>query len=104
VKTAAVLFLALVVPMSAARASSEDAWNAFRADVARTCREAVADRIVAPIIAVDPHGSASHGFAMATGEALGPKGKPSRTRVSILCLYDKATKTVETSGETAFWK
>ena len=98
------LVLALVASAGAARASSDDAWNAFRADVAKACRDAVADRIVAPRVSVDPHGSASHGFAMAKGFALGPKGKPSNTTASILCVYDKATKAVETSGETAFWK
>ena len=103
-KATAGLVLALVASAGAARASSDDAWRGFRADVAKACRDAVADRIVAPSISVDPHGSASHGFAMAKGPAQGPKGKSSKTVVTILCVYDKATKAVETSGETGFWK
>ncbi len=103
-KTSAVLALALVISAGAARASSDDAWSAFRADVAKACRDAVADRIVAPTVSVDPHGSASHGFAMAKGFASGPRGRPAKTVVSIICVYDKATKAIETSGETAFWK
>jgi hypothetical protein len=96
--------MSLVAGAGAAQASSNDAWDVFRADVAKACRNAVADRIVAPTVVVDPHGSANHGFAMAKGFATGPQGKPSRKSVSILCVYDKGTKTVETSGETTFWK
>ncbi len=103
-KAAVFLFMGLVAGAGAAQASSDDAWNAFRADVAKACRDAVMDRIVVPIVVVDPHGSANHGFAMAKGVATGPKGKATKTTVSILCVYDKTTKSVETSGETAFWK
>lgn len=86
--------IALLLATTPAQASSEGAWREFRADVLKSCRKAVADKLENPAIAVDPFGSETYGVAIAKGVS-----KDAKARRAIDCIYDKKTKTIEASGE-----
>lgn len=86
-------FAATLMPV-AAFASSDDAWEAMRADVAAKCIEAAAGSIETPVAVVDPFGSASFGLALVSGKPKGADGK-----ISQICVYNKQTKAVELGGE-----
>ncbi len=75
-------------------ASSDDAWEAFRKDVAEQCLKAAADLFAAPVATVDPFGSASYGLALIRGKAKGADND-----IAAICVYDKKTKAVEIGGE-----
>ncbi|URK88248.1 hypothetical protein LP421_13015 [Rhizobium sp. RCAM05350] len=87
------LFAATLMPV-AAFASSDDAWEAMRTDVAAKCIEAAAGSIDAPAAVVDPFGSESFGLALVSGKPKGADGK-----ISQICVYNKQTKAVELGGE-----
>ncbi|KQS96409.1 MULTISPECIES: hypothetical protein [unclassified Rhizobium] len=87
------LLVAGLLPV-AALASSDDAWEAMRADVSAKCLEAAAGSIEAPQAVVDPFGSESFGLALVSGKPKGAEGK-----VSQICVYNKQTKAVELGGE-----
>ncbi|CAM5391430.1 hypothetical protein FALB51S_02046 [Frigidibacter albus] len=74
-----------------AAASSEDAWEAFRAEVDSACRALLADP-GEPLVEVDPFGSASYGVALIT-LAL-PEGTPDR----YVCIFDKHSRAAELAG------
>ena len=78
-----------------ALAASEDAWEAFRADVAAKCLTAAGPLFETATATVDPFGSESYGLALVTGPAKGATA----TTVSAICVYDKQAKTVEIGGE-----
>ena len=94
-KTAGILiglfFGMSVVPASA---SSDDAWQAFAADVEDKCRAAMSKVLKNPKLDVDSIGTENHGVAIGRGVVIGGK-----SRKAIVCIYDKKSKTVEISGE-----
>ncbi|WP_454848607.1 hypothetical protein [Rhizobium binxianense] len=84
----------LLAAAGAARASSDDAWKAFAADVEARCRTAAEATIEKPAAVVDPFGSEHYGLALVTGKPKGAKG-----RITHICVYDKQKKTVELGSE-----
>jgi hypothetical protein len=74
-------------------ASSGDAWAEFAAEVETACLAATAEIVPKGTAVVDPFGSESYGLAVVTGAT--PSGPP----VSIICVFDKASKAVEIGGE-----
>jgi len=89
------LALATLALCGPAFASSDDAWDAIRADVAAKCLAAAAPLFETAKATVDPFGSESYGLALIRGTAKGP----SETRITAICVYDKKTKAVEIGGE-----
>ncbi|SMQ86259.1 hypothetical protein SAMN06295905_3563 [Devosia lucknowensis] len=82
---------ALVITLSAisaATASSDDAWAEFAAEVEEGCRAATAEMLPDATVTVDPFGSENYGLAIVSGET-----------ASIVCVFDKKTKAVEIGGE-----
>jgi hypothetical protein len=77
-----------------ASASSPDAWEAFRQEVAAACIAAAAPLVENAAADVDPFGSQSYGLALVHGKA---KGGDSEIRA--ICVFDKETKAVEIGGE-----
>lgn len=75
-------------------ASTEDAWEEFRATVEKTCQAAAEELLEAPEIVVDPFGSESYGIAILTGRDVGGDGE----LLNVVCVFDKATGTVELGG------
>lgn len=90
---ATVMTLALLGAAPAC-ASSDDAWEAFRKDVADQCLKAAADLFAAPSATVDPFGSENYGLALIRGKAKGADNE-----IAAICVYDKKTKKVEIGGE-----
>jgi hypothetical protein len=78
-----------------ALAASDDAWEAFRADVEAKCLAAAEPLFQTATATVDPFGSASYGLALVTGPAKGA----TETTISAICVFDKQAKTVEIGGE-----
>lgn len=89
----AVITLALLGAAPAC-ASSDDAWEAFRKDVADKCLAAAKDLFAAPAATVDPFGSQSYGLALIHGKAKGADAD-----IAAICVYDKKTQQVEIGGE-----
>lgn len=87
------VFAAMLMP-AAAFASSDDAWEAMRADVSAKCIKAAAGSIEKPKAVVDPFGSESFGLALVSGKPKGAKGE-----ITQICVYNKQTKAVELGGE-----
>lgn len=77
-------------------ASSPQAWEEFRRDVESACRAASETHLGDAQIVVDPFGSQSYGLALLTGPSL-EDGSPQ----SLICVYDKASRTVEVGGVLA---
>lgn len=92
------LLVASLLPVVAS-AASPDAWAAFRRDVEASCRAAAATLIEAPIVTVDPFGSASYGLAVLSGKAL-----DDGLQSSLVCVYDKTTHQSEIGGAMALQK
>ena len=90
----AVLSLALAAP--AAHASSSDAWEAFRADVEKSCLASLPEALGTPNVFVEPTGTES--FGIAAVEGLSPEAK---SQITYVCIYDKQKKTVEVSPPIA---
>jgi hypothetical protein len=83
-----------------ARASSDDAWAAFRADVTRACTAQAKKNYADAVVVVDAFGSASYGFALVYAHLPAPKGAMLAPGLAtIVCVYDKKTKKAELSGE-----
>ncbi len=93
-RTTLIALIATAVLPSVSFASSDDAWEAMRADVSAKCLEAAAGSIEAPQAVVDPFGSESFGLALVSGKPKGADG-----RISQICVYNKQTKAVELGGE-----
>src|SRR5664279_3897302 len=74
--------------------SSDDAWEAFRKDVADKCLKAAEPQFATATATVDPFGSPSYGLALIRGKAKGGD-----TEIAAICVYDKKAKTVEIGGE-----
>jgi hypothetical protein len=88
------VFAALLLTTTPALASSDDAWKTFRENVQTSCAKAVAGRLKDAKIDVDPFGSESYGVAIARGVSADAKAPR-----AIVCIFDKRSKAVETSGE-----
>lgn len=84
------LALAALTALPAA-ASSEDAWEAFRAEVDSACR-ALIPGPGEPMVEVEPFGSASYGVALIT-LAL-PEGGSER----YACIFGKQSRAAELTG------
>jgi hypothetical protein len=76
-------------------ASSDDAWDAFRKDVATQCLKAAEPLFATAEATVDPFGSSSYGLALIHGTARGTAA----SEISAICVYDKKARTVEIGGE-----
>jgi hypothetical protein len=82
-----------------ASASSDQAWSAFRADVATKCTAAAKKIYANPIVVVDPNGSESYGIALVYARPPAPKGSPPAAGLAtVVCIYNKRTKAAELSG------
>lgn len=77
-----------------ARASSDEAWSTFRADVEAACLKAADPLFSQAVARVDPFGSESYGLALMSGTAKG-----SDAGIAAICVYDKKTGAVEIGGE-----
>ncbi|MGF0536870.1 hypothetical protein ACQQ2Q_02670 [Agrobacterium sp. ES01] len=82
----------LLLGAGPALASSDEAWKQFAADVETRCLAASKSLVRAEKIAVDPLGTQSYGVAILTGRAVGAD-----EAVSLVCVYDKQSKTAEVS-------
>jgi hypothetical protein len=76
-------------------AASDDAWEAFRADVALKCLAAAEATFVNAKATVDPFGSEHYGLAFVTGNARGAEA----TAIRAICVYDKQTQAAELGSE-----
>ena len=76
-------------------ASSDDAWKAFGKDVEKACKTATNSSIKNAKVTVDPFGSESYGLAIVHGQSVHNK----KTKLNIICVYDKKNKTVEIGSE-----
>ncbi|OWJ64222.1 hypothetical protein BWR60_25985 [Inquilinus limosus] len=65
-------------------------------DVEAKCLEAAASKVTMPRIVVDPHGSDHYGLAVVGGKRPGESGG-----ISLICVYDRASRTVELGGPIA---
>lgn len=81
----------LALAATPAAASTDEAWQEFRADVERACT-ALAPSQGETAIEVNPFGSESYGAALLITTL--PDGGADR----YICIYDKATKTAEMTG------
>jgi len=84
----------LTVPAMPVVASSDDAWEQFRKDVAADCLAAASPIFGMASARVDPFGSESFGLALVTGTE-----KSTGEAIAVICVYDKKTKRVEIGGE-----
>jgi|GEM_PF-349829 len=73
-----------------AAASTDEAWDAFRADVTAQCTTAAQQTLSDIQVRVDPFGSEQYGLALIDGVA-----ERADTRSQLICVYDKQEKTVE---------
>lgn len=76
---------------TSASASSDDAWEEFRAEVETSCRSAAGDILETPEIVVDPFGSESYGIAVLVGVERGGDDVPR----SVVCVFDKASRSAQ---------
>lgn len=92
----ALVGLALAGP---AAATSPDAWQEFRQQVATNCAKlAMARDFQAVTVEVDPFGTQSYGVALVTGvlkKGLGP--------ARAICVLDKKTGKAELGEESTSW-
>lgn len=92
------LFLTCASP-SAARASSDDAWTAFRANVTTACTAQARKLYANPLVVVDPFGSESYGVALVYARTPLPRNStPDNSLTTVVCVYDKKTHKAELSG------
>ena len=82
--------LALLAGISAAHASSPDAWNEFRDTVQAKCVAAASNAMTVSHIQVDPYGSEKYGIAILTG-----KEKGSDEISHAVCIFEKQTEHAE---------
>lgn len=92
-KQAVFAAIALAAITTTAFASSGDAWAEFAAEVDAGCVAATAGFFDTASAVVDPFGSENYGLAVVTGKT------PAGTTASIICVFDKQTRTVEIGGE-----
>jgi hypothetical protein len=96
----ACLALALLCALpSGARASSDDAWTGFRANVTTACTAQAKKVYANPLVVIDPFGSDSYGIALVYARTPAPKGAPpDNSLTTAVCVYDKKTHKAELSG------
>ena len=83
----------MIASSGKALASSDDAWEDFRAAVEAGCLQASAGVLDDPVAVVDPFGSQHYGLAVLTGNEAGTK-----VAKSVICVYDKQDLTAEIGG------
>ena len=88
-----------------ALASSDEAWEAFRASVVATCQALVEAPDVADVtIEVDPFGTQTYGAALVTVERSRQDNVDGTGAVEaapydrMICIYDKQSKVAELTG------
>ncbi|MES1924259.1 hypothetical protein [Salinisphaera sp. T31B1] len=87
----ALFALILAEPVvSTAHASSEAAWESFRADVENRCTAAAQPHLSDIRVRVDPFGSADYGLALIDGVA-----ERAERRSQLICVYDKHDASVQ---------
>ncbi|MEM9908545.1 MAG: hypothetical protein AAF921_26385, partial [Cyanobacteria bacterium P01_D01_bin.44] len=89
------LLLTVSVPFGlllASKASSPNAWDAFRQDVQTEMELAVAERFQTYQIEIDPYGTESYGIAIATGQSA-----TDGSQLLIVGVYDKRSQHLEIS-------
>ena len=91
---ATIVAFGTVICAATALAASDDAWEAFRADVEAKCLAAAEPLFASATATVDPFGSESYGLALISGTAKGADAE-----IAAICVYDKQAKTVEIGGE-----
>jgi hypothetical protein len=92
------LALLSALPLGA-RASSDDAWTHFRADVTTACTAQAKKVYANPLLVVDPFGSDSYGVALVYARTPAPRGAPpGNSLATAICVYDKKTHKAELSG------
>ncbi|MDE2445973.1 MAG: hypothetical protein KGO94_07330 [Alphaproteobacteria bacterium] len=91
IRTLAITVL-LILGRESALASSEEAWQELANQVKKKCLAETSKSLTNPEIVVDPYGSESYGLAIVSGEASG-------TKVSYICLLDKASGRVEIGSQ-----
>lgn len=90
------LIVALAALTSPALASSEDAWAAFRQDVARACAALVpVPEGGALTVEVNPFGSERFGAALVTLTLADTSAD------RMICIYDKSTRAAEITAPFA---
>ncbi len=82
--------LALLSGLSAAHASSPDAWEEFQDAVRAKCTAAASGTMTVSHVQVDPFGSEKYGIAILTGKEQGAD-QVSRT----VCIFNKQTEEAE---------
>lgn len=87
-KLAAIALATLTLP-GVSFASSDEAWEEFRAEVETACTALVPDEGGETVIEVNPFGSESYGAALLITTL--PDGAADR----YVCIYDKEAKTAE---------
>lgn len=75
--------------------ANDEAWSEFATEVEDTCLVAVGDIVSDASVVVDPFGSESYGLAIVSGRTADDGA------VSVICVFDKITRTVEIGGELA---
>jgi hypothetical protein len=88
------LMIAAVIPAlftTAAQASSDDAWTAFRVAVEQSCSALVTAEGHEVTVEVNPFGSEHYGAALVS---VAYEAGPER----MICIYDKVEKTAELTG------
>lgn len=83
--------LALLVSPASVHASSEEAWDEFRAQVEEACLSAADGILEEPRIVVDPFGSERFGLAVLTGREAGGDD----AERMVICVFDKTERTAE---------
>lgn len=86
-RLAAIALAAITLP-GVTLASSDEAWEEFRAEVKTAC-DALAPHDGETVIEVNPFGSESYGAAMLI------TSMPDGTADRYVCIFDKQTKTAE---------
>ena len=90
-KFAAIALATLTLP-GVTLASSDEAWEEFRAEVETACTALVPDEGGETVIEVNPFGSESYGAALLITTF--PDGAADR----YVCIYDKEAKTAEATA------
>ncbi|MBY6195606.1 hypothetical protein [Vibrio hangzhouensis] len=77
------------------QASSPDAWDAFRQNVAIACTDKAGETLSDIQLNVDPFGNEDHGIAVLFGKA-----RETAEPMVYVCLYDKHTQKANLYAES----
>lgn len=92
--------IALTMATGAAHASSDEAWEAFRAEVEQACTAlAEVPEGGELTVEVNPFGSESYGVALVSVTVPGMEDDaPAAAADRMVCIFDKQTKAAEITG------